>query len=100
MTERELMAKRDDATYAQQILDNPLWQRVIAEFREDYYKKLIACPARDHEGRDIFLTQLKAIEAVVAFMDSKINGGKQAAHDLEKYARTESKVSQLARRFT
>lgn len=100
MSERDLMLQRDDATYAQAILDNPLWKRLFSEIREGYYHKLIACPARDREGRDILLTRMKACEEVIGFIDSKINGGKAAAIDLEQYARTESKATQLARRFT
>ena len=100
MTERELMLKRDDATYAQQILDNPLWQRLIEDFRKDFYGRLIDCPAREPQVRDLLLTQLKAVEMVVGHLNNAINGGKQAQIDLEKYARTEGKVSSLLRRYT
>ena len=100
MTERELMAKRDDATYAQQILDNPLWNRLVEDFRKDFYGRLIACPAREREVRDLLLTQLKAVEMVVGHITNAINGGRAAEIDLEKYARTEGKVSSLLRRYT
>ena len=100
MTERELMAKRDDATYAQQILDNPLWNRLVEDFRKDYYIRFLDCPAREREVRDILMTQLKAVEAVVEHLNNAINGGKQAEIDLQNYARTESRLTRVVNRFT
>lgn len=100
MSERDLMRQMDDATHAKALLENPLWQRINDEIKEIYFQKLVNCPARDREGRDIFLTQLKSLELLVGLINAKVEGGKAAKNDLERYSRTEGKVAQLARRFT
>jgi len=66
------MTQKERAMYAKQIRDNPLWEEVLSELKQ---QALITCersPARDIEGREYLWKYIRAIEQLKSKIQSHV----------------------------
>lgn len=57
-----ILSKMDRLMYAKQLLDNPLWNQLLTELKQEALNQCEVSPARDVEGREFFWKYIKSIE--------------------------------------
>lgn len=82
--ESRLMAEKERARQAQEILEHPLFREALDTYRQRLMAEWAASPARDTQGREALWLMVKTAEAVERHLSSLMETGQLASLQLEQ----------------
>ena len=91
---QELMAQQTRGQLAQSLLENELLNEALAAIEKEVMEQWIACPARDHEGKEALWQLIKTSRKFRSILEGYIETGKLASDQLRHF---EEKRSLMAR---
>lgn len=83
---------------AQQVLDNPAYQKAMAMLREQIVDEWGKCPVRDQDGQRLLLQLFKLSQKFEGTLSGMVQTGKLAQLRLDE-ERDESKPQRILRRM-
>lgn len=94
MTETDLMRDQTRGQLSTSLLENELLQEALNAIDKEVMEQWIACPARDHEGKEALWQLIKTSRKFRSILEGYIESGKLASEQLRHF---EEKKGLLAR---
>lgn len=94
MNDTQLMRDQTRGQLSQSLLENELLQEALDAIEKEVMEQWIACPARDHEGKEALWQLIKTARKFRSILEGYIETGKLAADQLRQF---EEKRSLMAR---
>lgn len=91
---QELMAQQTRGQLSQSLLENELLNEALEAIEKEVMEQWIACPARDHEGKEALWQLIKTSRKFRSILEGYIETGKLASDQLRHF---EEKRSLMAR---
>lgn len=94
MNDTQLMREQTRGQLSESLLENELLQEALDAIEKEVMEQWIACPARDHEGKEALWQLIKTARKFRSILEGYIETGKLAADQLRQF---EEKRSLMAR---
>lgn len=94
MNDTQLMREQTRGQLSESLLENELLQEALNAIEKEVMEQWIACPARDHEGKEALWQLIKTARKFRSILEGYIETGKLAADQLRQF---EEKRSLMAR---
>lgn len=85
MTDRDKMIEAGDAA---QLLENPIFVRVMAEYEKSLFERALEAPTRDDEARYRCLTAVTVLRKIRSALESKKFDATKSADEIAKGGKT------------
>lgn len=95
MNDTELMREQTRGQLSQSLLENELLQEALAAIDKEVMEQWIACPARDHEGKEALWQLIKTSRKFRSILEGYIETGKLAAEQLRHFEEKRGLMSRL-----
>jgi hypothetical protein len=84
---------------ANQVLDNPVYQKAMASLKEEIVRQWKECPVRDKEGQLLLLQLAKLADKFDGILRGMLESGKLAQHQIDlDGVRNESTLRRMIRK--
>lgn len=84
---------------ANQVLDNPVYQKAMSSLKEEIVRQWKECPVRDKEGQLLLLQLAKLADKFDGILRGMLESGKLAQHQIDlDSVRNESTLRRMIRK--
>lgn len=95
MTDTELMAQQTRGQLSESLLENELLKEALDAIEKEVMEQWIACPARDHEGKEALWQLIKTSRKFRGILEGYIETGKLARDQLKRFEGKKGLVARL-----
>ncbi len=97
MTDTDLMAQQTRGQLSQSLLENELLSEALDAIDKEVMEQWIACPARDHEGKEALWQLIKTSRKFRSILEGYIETGKLASAELRRFDEKRGLIDRLRR---
>lgn len=94
---QELMAQQTRGQLSQSLLENELLSEALDAIDKEVMEQWIACPARDHEGKEALWQLIKTSRKFRSILEGYIETGKLASAELRRFDEKRGLIDRLRR---
>ena len=97
MNQTDLMREQTRGQLSTSLLENELLQEALDAIDKEVMEQWIACPARDHEGKEALWQLIKTSRKFRTILEGYIETGKLASEQLRQFEEKRGLLSRLKR---